>query len=252
MYIVIFIIGILVGSFLNVCIYRMPREGSIVFPSSHCPHCSHPLLWYDLIPILSFVMLKGRCRYCKGVISPLYPTIEFINGIIYIIIFYFYGLSLEFVFYSLLISALLTITLIDLKHKIIPDGILLSIFIITILYKSTNYLLFHIPISLMDSLLGFLLGGGLFFLLAIISKGGMGGGDIKLISVLGLILGLKKTLLNILLSFIIGAFISLILLCFKKKGRKDVIAFGPFINLAFIISLFFGDKIICYYINSIL
>ena len=252
MYILVFILGIIIGSFLNVCIYRIPREESIVFPSSHCTYCSHTLAWYDLIPMLSFLSLRGKCRYCGGDISPQYPIIEILNGIFYIFTFYYFGFTLEALFYSLIINILLVITVIDFNEQIIPDGLVLSIFIITVAYRFTAYFLFETPIYLWNSLLSLLSGGLLFFIIAVASNGGMGGGDIKLIAVLGFIQGLKKTLLNILLSFLIGAFVSIILLLLKKKGRKDAIAFGPFINIAFIITLFFGDLIIIWYISNFL
>ena len=252
MYILIFTLGIIIGSFLNVCIYRIPREESIAFPSSHCTYCSTPLRWYDLIPIFSYLSLRGKCRYCGGHISPQYPIIEALNGILYVITYYIYGLSLDFIFYSFIISSLISMSLIDYYHKIIPDGLNIMILIMTIIYKSISILFYHIPIGLLDSFLGLLAGGILFFLIAALSNGGMGGGDIKLITVLGLILGLKKTLLNILLSFVIGAVFSILLLTLNKKGKKDAIPFGPFINIAFMITLFFGEQIINWYINNFL
>lgn len=248
MYIQIFTLGIIIGSFLNVCIYRIPREESIAYPASHCTYCSHPLAWYDLVPIFSFLSLRGKCRYCGGVISPQYPTVELLNGILYLLNFYLFGVTIDFVFYSFLISILIVISIIDYYEQIIPDGLVLIILISAIIYKITIYFVYKTPIALMDSTLGFFSGGLLFLLIAIISNGAMGGGDIKLIAVLGFILGLKKTLLNILLSFLIGAVISIFLLLSGKKGRKDAIPFGPFINISFLITIIFGEGIINWYI----
>jgi leader peptidase (prepilin peptidase)/N-methyltransferase len=248
MYILIFILGIIIGSFLNVCIYRIPKGESIAFPSSHCTYCSTPLKWYDLVPIFSFLSLRGKCRYCGGAISPQYPIVELLNGFLYLLNFYYFGLSIDFVFYSFLISILIVISFIDYYEQIIPDGLVLMILISAIIYRLSIYFIDNTPLAFWNSIIGFLTGGVLFLLIAVVSKGAMGGGDIKLIAVLGFILGLKKTLLHILLSFLIGAVFSIILLLSGKKGRKDAIPFGPFICLAFLITILYGDGIINWYI----
>lgn len=252
MYLIIFILGIVIGSFLNVCICRIPRDESIAFPASHCTYCSTSLSWQDLIPIFSFLSLKGKCRYCGERISPQYPIVELLNGLFYLFTYYAFGLSFDFLFYSLIISILIIISFIDYYHQIIPDRLILTILVLAIIYKSYTFAIYRTSIIVYDSILGFLIGGLLFLLIAIISKGAMGGGDIKLIASLGFILGWKKTILNILLAFIIGALISIILLITKKKGRKDAIPFGPFINLAFLITLLYGSSIINCYIEMIL
>ena len=252
MYILIFILGIIIGSFLNVCIYRIPKGESIAFPSSHCTYCSTPLKWYDLVPIFSFLSLRGKCRYCGGAISPQYPIVELLNGFLYLLNFYYFGLSIDFVFYSFLISILIVISFIDYYEQIIPDGLVLMILISAIIYRLSIYFIDNTPLAFWNSIIGFLTGGVLFLLIAVVSKGAMGGGDIKLIAVLGFILGLKKTLLNILLSFLIGAVFSILLLLSGKKGRKDAIPFGPFICLAFLITILYGDGIINWYISKFL
>ncbi len=252
MYILIFALGIIIGSFLNVCIYRIPREESIAFPPSHCTRCSHPLAWYDLIPIVSYLSLRGKCRYCGEAISPQYPIIEIFNGLLYLLVFQHFGLTLEFAFYGFMTSILIVICVIDFYQQIIPDELVLLILGTTVLYKASAYLLNGTPLMIKDSIFGFLAGGLLFLAIAVISNGAMGGGDIKLIAVLGLILGLKSTLLNILLSFIIGAVVSVYLLLSGRKGRKDAIPFGPFISMAFIVTLFYGSSIFNWYFNSII
>lgn len=252
MYILIFVFGIIIGSFLNVCIYRIPREESIAFPPSHCTQCSHPLAWYDLIPIVSYLSLRGKCRYCGEAISPQYPIIEILNGLLYLFVFQHFGFSLEFAFYGFMTSILIVICVIDYYRQIIPDELVLLILCTTIVYKVSAYFLNGMPVLIKDSIFGFLTGGLLFLAIAVISNGAMGGGDIKLIAVLGLILGLKSTLLNILLSFIIGAVVSIYLLLSGKKGRKDAIPFGPFISIAFIVTLFYGDSIINWYFHRII
>ncbi|NLM43588.1 MAG: prepilin peptidase [Clostridiales bacterium] len=251
MYILIFLLGMIIGSFLNICIYRIPKIESIVFPESHCIHCSTPLKCYNLTSVLKFLFLKGKCRFCEGKIIPQFPIVECLNGLIYLILFYYFELSLEFIYYSSIISILIMISVIDYYHQIIPDFLLFLIIIITVSYTLINYFIIRKSILLIDSIIGFFAAGFFFILIALISNGGMGGGDIKLISILGFILGLKKIVLNIVLSFIIGAIVSIFLLLSRKKSRKDPIPFGPFINISFIISILWGEPLIQFYINSI-
>jgi len=207
------------------------------------------LKWYDLIPLVSFLTLGGKCRYCRGEISPQYPIIELVNGLFYLLSFYYFGLSLNFVFYSFLISILLVISIIDYREQIIPDGLVLTMLGSTIIYKALIYSFYTMNITLLDGILGFLIAGLFFLLITLVSNGGMGGGDIKLIAVLGLILGLKKVWLCILLAFVLGGIISIFLLAFKIKTRKDPIPFGPFIVLGFLMTVLFGDWFIYWYLN---
>lgn len=250
MTILIFIYGLLIGSFLNVCIYRIPREESIVFPSSHCPNCGTSLKWYDLVPVLSYIFQKGKCRYCGGEISQQYPIVELLNAIMYLFIYLQFGFTLEFLFYAIIFSILIIITVIDLQHMIIPDSLVIAIFIFTIIYKLLNYILYRQSPELINSILGLVLSVLLFLLIIIISKGGMGGGDATLIGVLGFILGIKGIFLAIFLSFILGAIISIFLLIMKIKNRKDPIPFGPFIILGFLIVVFWGESLINWYKNT--
>lgn len=252
MSIFIFLLGTIIGSFLNVCIYRIPREESILYPPSHCPNCGTPLHWYDLIPILSYILQRGKCRYCRESISLQYPVIECLNGLLYLAIYNKFGLSMDFIFYGTIFSVLLIISFIDLHFQIIPDFLNILILILAIIYKILQFTLYGISSNLFNSILALIISGGIFLIIVILSKGGMGGGDVKLIGVLGFILGIKMVLLNIFLSFILGAIISIFLLLFKIKERKDSIPFGPFICLAFIITVFWGDLIINWYIISFL
>ncbi len=252
MYILIFLYGLLIGSFLNVCIYRVPREESIVFPSSHCPNCSTKLKWYDNIPVVSYLALMGKCRYCKNEISIQYPMVELLNGILYIIIYSNYGLILEFFFYAIIFSILLIITFVDLQHMIIPDIFIISVVISTILYKIFSYILYKNSPDLINSFGGLILSGFLFIVIILVSKGGMGGGDVTLIGSLGFILGIKSIFLTIFLSFVFGAIISILLLGLKIKGRKDPIPFGPFIILGFFITVLWGETLINFYKSTFL
>ena len=250
MTILISLYGLLIGSFLNVCIYRIPREESIAFPSSHCPNCGTKLKAYDLVPILSYIVQRGKCRYCGGKISPQYPMVELLNSLVYALIFWRFGLSLTSLFYAIIFSILIVIGFIDLKEMIIPDILVILIIIITIIYKVLLFLLYSKSPDLLNSIGGLVLSSLLFILIIVLSKGGMGGGDVTLIGSLGFILGIKNIFLTIFLSFILGAIISVILLITKIKGKKDPISFGPFIILGFFITVFWGQQLINWYINT--
>ena len=249
MTILISLYGLIIGSFLNVCIYRIPREESIAFPSSHCPNCGTSLKWCDLVPVFSFIVQRGKCRYCGEKISPQYPIIELLNAILYLIIYTKFGLSLEFFFYAIIFSLLIVITLIDLQHMIIPDILIILILVISVIYKILLYILYSKSPDLLNSIGGLVLSSLLFILIIIVSKGGMGGGDVTLIGALGFILGIKRIFLTIFLSFILGVIISIFLLITKIKGRKDPIPFGPFIILGFFIVIFWGEQLLAWYMN---
>ncbi|WP_353095908.1 prepilin peptidase [Tissierella praeacuta] len=249
MTILISLYGLLIGSFLNVCIYRIPKEESIVFPPSHCSNCNMRLKWYDLIPVFSFVFQRGKCRYCGEKISSQYLIIELLNAIIYLIIYKKFGFTLELFFYGFLFSLLIIITIIDLKHMIILDTLVILILAFSIMYKILSYLLYRKSPELLNSIGGLVLSGLFFILIILISKGGMGGGDVTLIGALGFILGIRNIFLAIFLSFTLGAIISIFLLITKIKGRKDPIPFGPFIVLGFFIVVFWGEELINWYMN---
>ena len=252
MILLIFIYGLIIGSFLNVCIYRIPRGESIAWPGSHCPVCSHSLKWYDNIPLFSYLVLKGKCRYCRTAISKQYPLVESLNALVYIIMYIQFGFGIDFIFYSLMSSALMAIIFIDLKEMIIPDSLVLCILVLSVIHKVCNYFLYNISPDLMGSFLGALLAGGLFLAIVFVSRGGMGGGDVALIGALGFVLGVKYIFLNIFLSFILGAIISIVLLAAKIKTRKDPIPFGPFIVLGFFITVLWGRDIINWYFTLLL
>jgi leader peptidase (prepilin peptidase)/N-methyltransferase len=252
MALLIFIFGLIIGSFLNVCIYRIPRGESIAWPGSHCPKCNHDLKWYDNIPLLSYVLLRGKCRYCKGVISIRYPLVELLNALIYNLVYLKFGFGTDFIFYSLTFSILLAIVFIDLKEMIIPDSLVVAILALSVIHKGANYFLYGISPQLISSILGLVAAGGLFAAIVLVSGGGMGGGDVTLIGVLGFVLGFKYIFLNIFLSFILGAVISIVLLAVKIKKRKDPVPFGPFIALGFFLTVLRGQAIINWYLNLIL
>ena len=243
-YLFIFIIGAVIGSFLNVCIHRLPAEQSIVTPASHCPHCNKYIKFYDNIPILSFLLLRGRCRYCSVSISVQYLLVELINGAGYTVIAWKLGLNADSAFYALLFSSLLVISVIDLYHQIIPDVITIPGIIIGLIASA-----FILPSGIKGAIFGTLLGGGIFFVIAVVSRGGMGGGDIKLIAMIGSFLGLTDVLLTIILSSFIGSVVGVFMVIAFGKGRKYKIPFGPFLSIGGIISLFFKTKIIEWYLG---
>lgn len=244
--------GLIIGSFLNVCIYRIPREESIAWPGSHCPTCNHSLKWYDNIPLVSYLTLKGKCRYCKTPISTQYPIVESLNALLYITMYLKFSFSVDFIFYSLISSVLLAIIFIDFKEMIIPDSLVLSILVLSGINKSVNYFVYGLSPDLFGSILGMLIAGGLFLAIVMLSRGGMGGGDVTLIGALGFVLGVKYILLNIFLSFVLGAIISVFLLAAKIKTRKDPIPFGPFIALGFFMTVLMGQSIINWYFNLLI
>lgn len=242
---VILILGLLIGSFLNVCIYRIPRNKSIIFPPSHCTNCGDKIKPYDLVPLLSYIFLKGKCRSCGEKISIQYPFVELITGLLFVSAFVIFSLNLDFVKYIILISILITVSIIDLEHKIIPGKIMI--------FGAISGLVLDIVITgfnttLLTYLYGMLTGGGIILLIVLLTKG-MGGGDIQLMAVVGLFVGFKGAVLTLLLSFLLGASAGVILILFKKKSRKDYIPFGPWISIAALITVFFGNYIINWYFS---
>ncbi|MDI6801922.1 MAG: prepilin peptidase [Thermodesulfovibrionales bacterium] len=248
-----FIFGLMVGSFLNVCIYRLPRDKSIVTPSSSCPKCNTPIKPWDNIPVISYIILRGKCRKCGEKISIRYPLVELVNGAFYYAVFNYSGLGWHMPFIFVFISAMIVITFIDMDFQIIPDVITLPGIVIGLL--SASFLVLdpftHLLtiVGFKNSLTGLLLGGGLFYLIAVLSKGGMGGGDIKMMSMVGAFMGWKAVLLTTFIGSLTGSIVGIFLMIFKGKGRKTKIPFGPFLALGAIITLFFGGQILRWYLG---
>ena len=238
----VFIFGLVFGSFYNVLIYRLPNHKSIVKPPSSCGNCHKQLKALDLIPVLSYVMLKGKCRYCNEKISIQYPLIELFTGLVFLFSYYKFGLSLLFLKSIVLASIVLVISMIDFKYYIIPDSISLFTFIVAIVFNVIIQ-----DISLKSLISAFLLGGGFLFVIALI--GPMGGGDIKIMAGFALFLGLNKTVLALLLSFTFGGIIGIFLIVTKIKSRKDAIPFGPFLGMGTYMSFIYFQEIFNWYIN---
>jgi leader peptidase (prepilin peptidase)/N-methyltransferase len=250
MLLLVFLYGLLVGSFLNVLIYRIPRNESIVFPGSHCPSCGASLHFFDLIPVVSYIMLGGKCRYCKGPISPRYPIVELVTASLITVQAWRRGINPSFFLFAALTAILVAVTMIDYDCQIIPDSLVLLITILGALHLYYVLLPSFGKAVLLDRAAGFLLGGGLFFLIAVVSRGGMGGGDIKLAAALGLWFGWKELLLLIFTAFVTGAIVSVFLLVTHIKGRKEGIPFGPFLAFsAYLVSLY-GSELMNWYLRT--
>ena len=248
-YIFAVILGAMIGSFLNVCICRLPGEESIVFPGSHCPHCQHAIRFYDNIPIISYLLLGRRCRHCRAPISIQYPLVEGITALSSLLLFIRFGPSWSYLFFLAFVAALTAITVIDLYHQIIPDVISLPGIGVGLLAS------FVLPqLTFLNSIFGTLLGGGSLFLVAsgyqwLFKREGMGGGDVKLLAMIGAFLGWKAVILTILLSSLIGSIIGIAVMVIKGKDFKYAIPFGPFLSLGAVISLFYGEGIIGWYLG---
>lgn len=249
-YLIIALIGALIGSFLNVCIYRIPRNLSIITPSSRCPACNTPIKPYDNIPVLSYILLGGKCRICGARIAFRYPFVELLNAALYVLTFYRFGFEWHTIIFALLCSALIAITFIDLDFQIIPDVITIPGIIIGIVSGSLlmpDPFVRHSPLGFTSSAAGLLLGGGLFYAIAILSRGGMGGGDIKMMTMVGALMGWKSVFLTIFLGSFMGAIFGIFLMIARGKGRKTRIPFGPFLAFGTLVTMFFGQEIFSWY-----
>ena len=245
LYITIFIFGIVIGSFLNVCIYRIPKKEDIVKINSHCMSCNYKLKWYDLVPIFSYICLGGRCRECKTKISIQYPLIEGLNGILYVLVVFVNGFTIESLLYCLMFSALITLSVIDFRTYEIPFGINLFILALGLIKLATDYRNF------LDYLIGFISVSGFLYLLFLLTKGrGIGGGDIKLMAVSGLMLGWKCNILALAIGCIVGSIIHIIRM--KVSKQDHVLALGPYLSVGIMIAALWGDFLLQWYFTAIL
>ncbi|MGA2775193.1 MAG: prepilin peptidase [Candidatus Omnitrophota bacterium] len=257
---IVFIFGSIVGSFLNVCIHRMPLGESVVWPRSHCPKCQKRIPGYDNIPFLSFILLKGRCRFCKEKISLRYPFVELLTAILFVVLFKRYGLTYNFFFYMVLLWALIIATFVDIKHRIIPDevsvgGMIIGFILNNVRGFNMSPLYFSFKPAL-NSLLGILAGGGIIYLTGKVfdliyfklmkrpaiqgETESMGGGDVKLLAMIGAFLGPQRALLT----FFLAPFLAIVIGVINLINKKDhLIPYGPFLSLAALAALFWADKI---------
>ncbi len=247
--VIIFVFGLLIGSFLNVCICRMPKNESIVVPASHCPHCKKDILWCDNIPVISYLLLLGRCRFCKTRISYRYPLVELLTALLLTALFLGFGGTPKFFAYSVLVCGLIVATFIDFEIQEIPDeislggivaGLVLAFIFPSIMAEASRLRGF------LGSLIGAFAGGGSIYLLGIFGKfafkkDAMGGGDVKLMAMIGSFLGLKLVMLAFFIAPFFGAVPGIIL---KFKDGRETIPYGPFLSLAAIVAIFFGNRIL--------
>ncbi|MCM8797308.1 MAG: prepilin peptidase [Candidatus Omnitrophica bacterium] len=263
--IIAFILGSVIGSFLNVCIHRMPQGESVVWPSSHCPYCKKRIHAYDNIPFLSYLLLNGKCRFCKGKISLRYPLVELLTGVMLTFLFIRFGLSYDLFLYLVLVVTLIVATFIDIQHRIIPDeitlgGIVTGFILVTVKGVSINPIQFNYR-PMFDSLLGIIIGGGIIYIVGKLfdlvyfkmlkrppvqgETESIGGGDVKFLAMIGAFLGWKMTLITFVIAPFFGAIIGVINLIVKKD---HTIPYAPFLSLAALISLFWGTRILLYFL----
>ena len=241
--------GSMVGSFLNVCIVRLPREQSIVFPGSRCPACYHPVAWFDNIPVLSFLLLRGRCRYCRRPIRWRYPAVELLTAVSAVAVAVRFGLSAAALVYFAFVCALIVVSFVDIEFQIIPDEISLGGAVVGVLLCAALPSLQGTPsrwLAMGWSVIGVLVGGGVLYLTGLLGdfifrKESMGGGDIKLLAMAGSILGWKLVLLTFFIAPIVALIPGLLVLLLK---RSHIIPYGPFLSIGLVVSLFAGNTLL--------
>lgn len=264
----VFLLGLIIGSFLNVCILRIPRAESVVLPASHCTACNSEIKPYDNIPVLSWLILGGRCRKCKARISALYPTVELVTGLLFVACYLVFGITAEGLKWAVFAALMVVLTVTDFRERILPDkvnfvglglGLLLSLFTRpidgTALWLSSHLFAFPPPqpvISILDSLLGAIGASGLLWLVAegyfrARGREGMGLGDVKMMAMAGAFLGLQRALLTILLGSLLGSFIGVAVIALWRKGRDFELPFGTFLGAGALLVVFFGSATLAWY-----
>ena len=241
-YLIIFLYGIVIGSFVNVCIYRIPLSEDIVKERSHCMSCGHVLQWFELIPLVSYLVQKGKCRNCGTKLSVQYPLIEGLNGVLYVLIAVINGLNVDSLLYCLLISALITLSVIDWRTYEIPIGINIFILALGLIATAIHYQ------DWLNHVIGFLAVSVFIYIIILATKGrGMGGGDMKLMAAAGLLLGWKEIILAFILGCILGSIIHVIRM--KVSKAEHTLAFGPYLALGILITVLFGQPILGWYLG---
>ncbi len=246
-----FILGSVIGSFLNVCIHRLPKEESVVSPRSRCPVCGTPIRAMDNIPLLSFALLRGRCRACGNPISRRYPLVEALTGILFALTVAWFGITLQAAFLLTFLCGLVVVSFIDFDHQIIPNAITLPGIPLGLL---TGLLLGEPPF--LDRVIGMLGGAGFLYLVlfyggALYGQEAMGEGDLNLIALVGSFLGWKAVALTILLGCLFGSAVGLALIAVGRLGRRQHIPFGPFLSLGAVVALFWGEQLMAWYLRLV-
>jgi leader peptidase (prepilin peptidase)/N-methyltransferase len=238
------LLGLAVGSFLNVCIDRLPAKKSLAYPPSHCDACHHPLSVKDLIPVFSYLWLRGKCRYCGARIPVRVFWVELGTGVLFAILFWLYGLTIQFPIIAFYSCVLLVLAVIDLKHKLLLNIIIYPTIVIAFIID-----IFRPEIGIINGIIGGAIGFAILLIPALVSRTGMGWGDVKMAGLIGLMTGLPRVFVAILGGIILGGLAAILLIAIKKKGRKDMIPFGPFLTLATLVALVYGDQIINWYLK---
>ena len=246
-FVFIFVIGLCIGSFLNVCIYRLPKGESISFPPSHCQSCGYRLKVKDLVPVFSYIFLKGKCRNCGEKISIQYPIIELTNAVLYLCVYLRYGLSVETIKYSIFASLLLVIGVIDFKTTLVCIETTIFGIITSILFMGYSW--YNTKIFPLDNIIGGAIGFLIIWLIVKLTAG-MGEGDIDIALVCGLFLGKKGIAITLFFGIILGGLAGVIFLIARKKGKKDEMAFGPYLAMGAFIALMWGEKIFNWYVST--
>jgi leader peptidase (prepilin peptidase)/N-methyltransferase len=263
-----FLLGLVIGSFLNVCILRIPAEKSIVLPASSCTKCGNAIAPYDNIPVFSWLILGGKCRNCKTAISHMYPAVELLTGLLFLACYFAFGLTLEALKWAIFAAILVDLTVTDLRERILPDvvnffglgvGLLFSFFTKpidgTAMWIANRWFDFPPPqpaLSFVDAILGAVAGSGLLWVVAegyfrLRGREGMGLGDVKMMAAVGAFLGLKRTLLTVLVGSLLGSVIGIILIAVSKKDRNYELPFGTFLGAGALLVLFFGTPALQWY-----
>jgi leader peptidase (prepilin peptidase)/N-methyltransferase len=242
------VVGLCVGSFLNVCIHRIPRGGSLLRPRSRCPGCGHELSWYENIPVLSYLALGGRCRGCKTRISIRYPIVELLTAVAFLVHYTVFGLTALLVVRLLFACAMIVLFAIDLEHQLLPDVITLPGLAAGLVFS----LVF--PPGLLDAVIGAILGGGVLWLIAegyfrYSGQEGMGGGDIKMLAMVGAFLGWQQVLLTLVLASVAGALLGSLIIATRRGGMKFAVPFGTFLALGALTASLVGPRIVSWYVS---
>lgn len=245
---VLALLGLSVGSFLNVCVHRLPRRQSLVHPGSRCPHCGYELRWYDNIPVLSYLLLRGQCRKCRQPIAIRYPALELATLILFLVHGAVFGWTALLAVRLVFACAMVVLFAIDLEHHLLPDAVTLPGIAAGLLVSTV------LPPGILDSLLGLLIGGGVLWLIGeayfrYSGQEGMGGGDVKMLAMIGAFLGWKLVLVTLVLSSVAGSLIGLLVIAFRRGGLKYALPYGTFLALGALAASLVGERLVNWYVG---
>jgi leader peptidase (prepilin peptidase) / N-methyltransferase len=246
------VVGLLVGSFLNVCIDRLPRDRSVVRPPSHCEACGHRLGLLDLIPIVSYIVLRGRCRYCQAGISGKMIWVELATGLIFALLYWHYGLTARFGIVAYYAALFIVVFVIDIEHELILNKVVYPALIVALLFSLVPQPWLPrwvVSTGIANAAMAGAIGFAIFFLIAVVSRGGMGWGDVKLVALIGLATGFPLVLFTIVLAAIIGTIVAVALMIARRRRFREALPFGPFLAVATMIALVWGSDVLAWYMG---